>query len=279
MCSPDKPRGRGQKVQPLPVKQEAMSAGLPVFQPESLKDAAFLSQVVELKPDCLVVVAFRILPRELFALPRLGSFNVHPSLLPRGRGPAPIRWTLIRGETETGVTIIQLTEKVDAGAMLMQERVQIFSEDDFGSLHDRLAQRGAQMLVQVLDEFESGHPPKPIPQNESLTTKAPKLFAADRILDWTQSSQDIVNRIRALSPAPGAFAISGDFKLKVLRAEPGLNEVKIHPGEVFINNDEVCIGTGEGCVRLNVVQPEGRRPMTASEYLRGRPALPGKLSH
>jgi methionyl-tRNA formyltransferase len=278
VCSPDKPRGRGQKVQPLPVKRVADASGVPVLQPESLKDETFLGHIREFKPDCLTVVAFRILPRELFALPPLGSLNVHPSLLPRGRGPAPIRWTLIRGETETGVTIIQLTEKVDAGAMLKQVRVKVNPNDDFGSLHDRLAELGARMLVEALDEFERGRPPQPITQKEAETTKAPKLFAADRILDWNQPAQDVINRIRALSPSPGAFAVAENFRIKILQAQPAVSKIQLGPGETLAQDSQLHIGTGDGAIQVDVVQPEGRRPMSVAEYLRGRPALPSKLA-
>ncbi len=277
VTSPDKPRGRGRKVEPLPVKQRALEAGLPVFQPESLKDEAFLNEIRALAPDALVVVAFRILPRELFALPRLGSFNVHPSLLPAGRGPAPIRWTLIRGETETGVSIIQLTERIDGGGILSQIRVPIDTDEDFGSLHDRLSKLGAELLVQVLDQFEQHTPPMPMLQDESRVTKAPKLFADDFVLDWSQPAQDLHNRICALSPTPGAIAKSGDFRLKILKSEIIPSRFSLSPGETLIENSNLYVGTGDGNLRLKVVQPEGKRPMAVEEYMRGRPRLPRKF--
>ncbi len=275
VCSPDKPRGRGRKVEPLPVKQRAVEAGLPVLQPVLLKDEQFLSQVRALSPDCLVVVAFRILPRELFALPRLGSFNVHPSLLPKGRGPAPIRWTLIRGETETGVTIIQLTELVDGGGILKQVKVPVEPDEDFGSLHDRLSKLGAQLLVQTLDEFERGSPPRPISQNESEVSKAPKLFAADFLIHWNKPSSEIHNLIRALSPQPGAIATAGQFRLKILQSESVQDKMNLESGQILIKNNDLFVGTGDTPLQLKVVQPEGKRPMSVADYLRGRPSLPG----
>ena len=274
VTSPDKPRGRGRKVEPLPVKQRALAAGVPVFQPELLKDEVFLNQIRALAPDALVVVAFRVLPRELFALPRLGSFNVHPSLLPAGRGPAPIRWTLIRGESETGVSIIQLTERIDGGGILRHIRVPIEPDEDFGSLHDRLSKLGADLLVQVLNQFERGEPPTLIAQDESLVTKAPKLFANDFVLNWSQSARDLHNRIRALSPAPGAIARSGEFRLKILKAEIIPTDSNLSSGHILITNNNLHVGTGDGSLQLKVVQPEGKRPMTVEEYLRGRPQLP-----
>lgn len=277
VCSPDKPRGRGRKVEPLPVKQRALEAGRPVFQPESLKDEAFLNEILALAPDALVVVAFRILPRELFALPRWGSFNVHPSLLPEGRGPAPIRWTLIHGETETGISIIQLTECVDGGGILRQLRVPVEPDEDFGTLHNRLSKLGADLLVQVLDQFEHGAPPMPITQDESRVTKAPKLFAGDFILDWSQSGNDLHNRIRALCPVPGAIAKSGEFRLKILKSEIVSTPFRLSPGDILIETNNLYVGTGDGSLRLKVVQPEGKRPMSIEEYLRGRPQLPRKF--
>lgn len=278
VCSPDKPRGRGQNVKPLPVKTRAQELGIPVFQPERLKDPMFLETVNAIEPDALVVVAFRILPRELFAMPRCGSFNVHPSLLPRGRGPAPIPWTLIRGETETGVTIIRLSEKIDGGDMLAQERTAVEVHDDFGTLHDRLSRMGARMLVQVLNAYDAGSPPTPIVQDDSAATSAPKLFSADFEIDWTQSANQIRNRIRAFSPVPGATARFGQGRLKILSAEEISAHPNLKPGELLRQGaDILVVGTGRGILRLKAVQPEGKRTMTTAEFLRGRPALPERF--
>ncbi|MBU0508075.1 methionyl-tRNA formyltransferase [bacterium] len=275
VASPDKPQGRGRKLLPLPTKQRAQAEGVPVFEPTRLKDESFLQSIRALRPDCLVVVAFRILPRELFAMPRLGSFNVHPSLLPRGRGPAPIPWTLIRGETETGVTIIRLSETIDGGDILAQERIPVRPDDDFGRLHDRLAGMGAHLLVRVLDDFQSGNPPPPIPQNDAEATTAPKLTASDFEINWHQTAQDIHHRIRAFSPQPGAVARSGEMRLKILAAEAVSSPSELAPGAILHRNtDEFVVGTGHGALRLKMVQPEGRRPMSVAEYLRGRPQLP-----
>ena len=277
VCSPDKPRGRGRKVEPLPVKRHALDVALPVLQPVSLKDEQFLSEVRDLSPDCLVVVAFRILPRELFALPRLGSLNVHPSLLPKGRGPAPIRWTLIRGETETGISIIQLTEQIDGGGILKQVRVPVLLDEDFGSLHARLARLGAELLIETLNEFERGAPLHPIVQDESAVTKAPKLFAVDFLLDWSQPARELHNRIRALSPSPGAIAKSGEFRLKILKSEISETKTTLQCGQILTENNELAVGTRDGTLRLKVVQPDGKRVMSVAEYLRGRPVLPRKF--
>ena len=278
VTSPDKPRGRGQGLSSLPVKKHAIVSGLPILQPQKLRDEDFLTTIRRIEPDAIVVVAFRILPRELFALPRLGSFNVHPSLLPRGRGPAPIPWTLIRGEQETGATIIRLTEQIDGGDILAQERIPVLPSDDFGSLHDKLADIGARILINVLDAFDRGDPPHPIPQDESNVTKAPKLFAQDYELDWDMPAENLANRIRALSPMPGAVALADNRRTKILAAEVVENLHHLEPGELRPDDaNGLVVGTGDGALRLIRVQPEGRRAMTVLEYLRGRPQLPNKF--
>jgi len=278
VASPDKPRGRGRKLSPLPVKERALAARIPVMQPVSLRDAEFLSDVRALDPDCLVVVAFRILPRELFALPRLGSFNVHPSLLPRGRGPAPIRWTLLRGERETGVTIIRLSETVDGGDILRQERTAVGDDEDFGSLHDRLAQTGAGLLLEVLDAFESGTPPEPMPQDETQVTTAPKLRAADFELDWNRSAHELNHHIRALSPFPGAATRWNGGRFKILQAEIATSIPDVRPSQVQADpKGGLVVGTGQGALKLKRVQAEGKRVMTVEEFLRGRPSIPDCL--
>jgi len=278
VTSPDKPQGRGRRLQAMPVKMRAQAAGVSVLQPESLSDADFLARLRHLAPDALVVVAFRILPRELLALPRRGCFNVHPSLLPRGRGAAPIRWTLIRGETETGVTIIHLNEVIDGGAILAQERTTVGDDEDFGSLHDRLAQMGAHLLMNVLKRIESGASLEPIEQDESQVTRAPKLKAEDFRIDWTMSARDIRNRIRAFSPQPGTVTRMNGRIFKILAADEVAEKIALGRGELRKSGDDILlVGTGEGTLQFNVVQPEGKRAMTASEFLRGRPVLPERL--
>jgi methionyl-tRNA formyltransferase len=277
VCSPDKQRGRGRKVQPLPVKERALEAGLPVFQPDSLKDPQFLDAVRVLAPDCLVVIAFRILPRDLFALPRFGSFNVHPSLLPRGRGPAPVRWTLIRGERETGVTIIHLSETIDGGDILRQEKTDVLPDENYGALHDRLSKIGARLLTDVLDAYEKGTPPPPMTQDETLVTKAPKLFGKDFELDWNLPATELTNRIRAFSPDPGAMTLWNGTRFKILQAYEAVSD-GLAAGEIRKQDAEnLLVGTGQGALRLKSVQPEGKRAMTVAEFLRGRPVLPAKL--
>jgi methionyl-tRNA formyltransferase len=278
VTSPDKPQGRGRKIQPLPVKEHALQKDVTVLQPETLRDEDFLNSVRDLSPDALVVVAFRILPRELFTLPRFGSFNVHPSLLPRGRGPAPIQWTLLRGETETGVSIIHLNEVIDGGAILAQELTSVGDNEDFGALHDRLAVMGAHLLLDVLQKFERGNPPQAILQDETQITRAPKLKPLDYRIDWTMSARDIRNRIRAFSPQPGAFTLVAGRILKILSADEWRGESQLVCGELKKSGEDCLLaGTGSGTLQLKVIQPEGKRAMTVADFLRGRPALPERL--
>ncbi len=274
VTSPDQPQGRGRKLAPMPVKAIALERGLQVLSPGKLRDAGFLEQLRDIGPEALVVVAFRILPREMFALPKWGSLNVHPSLLPKGRGPAPIQWTLLRGETETGVTIIRLTEQIDGGGMLAQERTAVAPSENFGELHNRLAGIGARMLVGVLDLLAAGASLNPIPQDESQVTAAPKLRVIDFELNLRESGGQLVNRIRAFSPAPGAVIRAGEFSLKITRAELADNPEPLTPGQVQLNQDSMLVGTGDVPISLKIVKPAGKREMLIADFLRGRPALP-----
>jgi methionyl-tRNA formyltransferase len=268
VCSPDKPMGRGLRFGPLPVKRRAEQLGLEVLQPESLKDSGFLQKIAELRTDVLVVVAFRILPRELFTLPPHGAVNVHPSLLPKGRGPAPIQWTLLRGESETGLTIIRLTEKIDAGNILRQERVSIRPDDDFGTLHDRLGALGARMLVETLNAIEKGTQAEPQKQDDSQTTPAPKLKPEDFVLHWDKPAQELLNQIRAFSPVPGAVTQMDGKRLKIYRVEMA-EGTWLSPGEIKTRGTEFLIGTGTVPLRILSLQLEGRKRMSAEEFLRG----------
>jgi len=276
VTSPDRPRGRGRRVTPVPVKEAAEALGLPVFQPKSLKAPEFLEPMRSLEVDAFVVVAFRILPSSLFTIPRYGSINIHPSLLPRGRGPAPIQWTLIRGETETGVSIIQLSERIDGGAILRQERSVIEPHENFGDLHDRLGEMGARMVVTVLDELEDGCALAPILQDEAGVTSAPKLQAKDYLLDWSQGADELRNRIRAFSPVPGASTTLDGTPFKILEAQV-LEGADLRPGELRHDGDFLVVGTGSGQLRLERVKPSGKRAMTSEEFLRGYRSLPERF--
>ncbi|MBK6766010.1 MAG: methionyl-tRNA formyltransferase [bacterium] len=274
VTSPDQPKGRGRKLAPMPVKRAALEQRVPVLSPMKLRDPEFLSELINIAPDALVVVAFRILPREMFALPKWGALNVHPSLLPKGRGPAPIQWTLLRGETETGVTIIRLTETIDGGGMLAQERTAIGESENFGALHDRLALLGAHMLVTTLDRLDSGTPMIPLEQDESHVTTARKLKPADYDLSFSGSARSILSQIRAFSPAPGAVARAGDFSIKLLEAGAATEELSLSPGQIKQNQTCIWVGTADKPIQLKVVKPAGKNAMPVADYLRGRQEIP-----
>lgn len=276
VCSPDKPAGRGKKLASPSVKRRAAELGLDVLQPESLKDSGFLHTIESLNPDALAVVAFRILPRALFELPKYGAINVHPSLLPKARGAAPIQWTLLRGEKETGVTIIRLTKQIDAGGILRQERIPIAPEDDLGTLHDSLANIGARLLVETLDAIEDGTQLPPQQQDESQATSAPKLKPEDFVLHWEEDAEALRNRIRAFSPFPGAVTMMEGKRVKIFHAEIALNEMGLSPGEVKCSGEELLVGTGTDALRILSLQLEGRKRMDTSEFLRGVRDLNGK---
>jgi methionyl-tRNA formyltransferase len=271
--APDKPQGRGQKLAPSPVKELALAHNLRVLQPENLRAPDFVSAITQLQPDLIVVVGFRILPREVFSVPRLGSFNLHASLLPRYRGAAPIQWALINGEEETGVTTFLLQEKVDTGSILLQARVRIGPDETAGELHDRLAELGAQVVLQTVRLIELGGA-QPKSQEDSFASLAPKIFREDCAIDWRKGAREIHNFVRGLSPSPCAWTTHNGKAIRVYRtqlfeagatAQPG-----VKPGTVVkVEKDLLLVGTGSGSVSIIELQQEGRRRMGIAEFLRG----------
>jgi methionyl-tRNA formyltransferase len=274
VTAPDRPRGRGLHVLPTPVKSVALGRGIPVLEPPALRDPAFAADLRALGADLFVVVAFRILPVEVFTLPPLGSFNLHASLLPKYRGAAPINWAIINGETETGVTTFFLREKVDTGAMLLQRRVPIGPDDDAGALHDRLAQVGAEVVLGTVRAIERGEA-VPLQQDDAGATPAPKIFRDDCRIRWDAPAAAVVNRIRGLSPSPGAFTTHAGRVLKIFRAVRTDTHGSSAPGVVVVEEGRIMAGTGEGAVELRELQQEGRKRMGAGEFLRGYPLASG----
>lgn len=275
VTAPDKPRGRGRKTTPTPVKETAARRGLPILQPPSLRDDVFRETLRGFRPDLIVVVAFRILPRSVFALPRLGSVNLHASLLPRYRGAAPIHWAIINGETETGVTTFLLQEQVDTGGVLLQERVPILQDDDAGSLHDRLAVVGAQLLVRTVRLLDEGTG-VPRTQDDSLASPAPKIFREDCLVDWNRPVTAIRNRIRGLSPHPAAFTTHEGRVLKLYRSEIAGQGEREAPGRVIVHGDSLMVAGADGLLSVTELQAEGRKRMGAAEFLRGYPLRSGE---
>lgn len=268
VTTPDKERGRGQKVTFTPVKQFAVENNIPVYQPEKLKgNDEFVNQMKELKPDLFVVVAFRILPKEIFEIPKYGSFNLHASLLPKYRGAAPIQWALINGETETGLTTFKLAEKVDTGNIYLQVKVPVYPEDNFGTLHDRLSELGADVVMQTISLIERGNY-QLLPQDDSLASPAPKITKEICKIDWNKPAEEIHNLIRGLSPYPAAFFIYNEKVIKVYRTEV-VKEIKLEPAEFHHTKNELIVGCGKDAIKIFEIQQEGKKRMGIEEFLRG----------
>lgn len=272
VTQPDRPQGRGLAVQAPPVKQAAEEAGLPVLQPESVRDPEALAAIAAWQPECIVVVAYgQILPKSLLALPTYGAFNLHASLLPQYRGAAPINWAIIRGERETGVTVQQMVRKLDAGAVVSSFATAIGATETAGELHDRLSVAGAKLLPPTLRSVFAGAV-TPVPQDEARVTYAPTLSRDDGRVDWSKPATEIGCLIRGLNPWPCAHTRIDGQRVKLFRAEivadDGADSGKA--GQVLIAGDDgLVVATGNGALRLLEVQAEGSRRMTADEYLRG----------
>lgn len=277
VTQPDRPQGRGRRLQPPPVKEVADSFGLKILQPERVRDEAFLAQFRELRPRLVVVAAFgQILPREILELPPLGCINVHPSLLPLYRGAAPINWTLIRGEQRTGVTIMAMDEGVDTGDILLQKDTPIALGETYDSLHERLSHMGAELLVEAVAALEAGTAVR-MPQDHCRATYAPRIKKEDSRIVWDRAAADIVNLVRGLSSQPGAFAFLDGLMLKILAAEGEEGRPAVAPGVVgAVSRQGFSVAAADGWVMVKEVQPAGKRRMAAGDFLRGYPLHTGK---
>lgn len=273
---PDKPAGRGQSVRASAVKKVAVSHGLPVMQPESLQDESFHKELASLKPEVIVVVAFRILPPEVYETARLGAFNLHASLLPAFRGAAPIQRALMAGVAETGVTTFFLQPKVDTGDVILQRRVSVDPNETAGELHDRLAEVGAKAVVETVRRILRGKA-NPQPQDEALASPAPKLFREDAEIDWDRPARVVHNHIRGTSPIPGAWTTfergDADETLKIYRSE--VTNGSGAPGEVIESGDRFVVACREKALSLTEIQREGKRRMNAADFLNGTPFVEG----
>jgi len=276
VTAPDKPRGRGQQVSFTSIKEFAFRHRIPVLQPERLNDAVFTAEIRRIHPDLIVVVAFRILPREVYTIPKLGSFNLHASLLPKYRGAAPINWALINGEKESGVTTFFLNDNVDTGSLLLQERVPIGLDDTAGDLHDSLSVAGAEIVLQTVRLIELGNV-QPNLQDDSLACPAPKIFKKDCRIDWTRPSQQIHNFVRGLSPHPSAWTTHMGKLIKVFRTR--IIESQSTQAGIVLNRTQntLEVGTGSGAVSLLEIQQEGKRRLGIEEFLRGYPIESGEM--
>lgn len=268
VTTPDKPQGRGQKEAYSPVKDFALQKNIPVLQPESLKDEKFIQQLKNLNPDLIVVVAFRILPREVFSIPTLGSFNLHASLLPKYRGAAPINWAIIKGEKETGVTTFFLQEKVDTGNIILQARLPIKEDETAGELHERLAEIGAEIVLHTVRLIEVGKA-IPKPQQNGLATPAPKIFKDDCKIDWTQNASQVHNFVLGLSPSPCAHTHHNGKLIRIFKTKIIADYAKDQSGKIIDASKRLLVATGEGAIEILELQQEGKRRLKTDEFLRG----------
>lgn len=268
VTQPDRPAGRGRRLTPPPVASAARQMGLRLLQPESLRAAAVQFEMSALQPDLLAAAAYgRIIPPAVLSLARMGGINLHPSLLPAYRGASPIQRAISDGAAATGVTVIYLCDELDAGDVILQRQIPIGPDETAGELEARLADLGAQMLVEAAALIARGEAPR-LPQDHSRATYAGKISKADGELDWSRPARELVNLARAMNPWPCAFTTWEGRTLRVWRARPGSGQGP--PGRVLSAGEEgVVVAAGEGAVVLLEVQPEGRRRMTSGEFLRG----------
>ena len=264
---PDKEKGRGQKISSTPVKEFGIKNNIPVLQPERLKDENFIRQLKDLNADLFVIVAYRILPKEVFTIPPKGSFNLHASLLPKYRGAAPIQWALITGEKKTGVTTFALEEKVDTGNVFLQKEAEISEEDNFETLHDKLSEIGAKAVLETVDMIESGNYELK-EQDNSFATPAPKITSETGEIDWTKSAEETHNLIRGLSPVPCAYFYHNNKKIKVYKTKV-LEKENPTPGKINQQKKNLFIECDKNELEILELQLEGRKRMNAEEFLRG----------
>lgn len=287
VTAPDRPAGRGLKARASDVKLRAVERGLPVLQPEKLRDPDFLSTLAALDASLFVVVAFRMLPEVLWRMPALGTINLHASLLPDYRGAAPINWAIMNGEQRTGVTTFRINARIDAGDILLRESMDIGPDETAGELHDRLMVKGAALLVRTVQGLLEGAL-EAMPQERCMVGaalhEAPKLGPGVCRIDWRRSTKEVHDHIRGTSPYPGAWsqleaAPGASLHFKVLRARPHHGDIApAAPGTCTSIGDAMLVACGDGWIEALEVQPEGRRRMPAAEYLRGvRSASPGRF--
>lgn len=268
VTQPDRPAGRGKTITPPPVKILAEKLGLPVIQPENLKDPEFESTLLKYKADIFVVVAFSILPKNILGASRYGALNIHGSLLPAYRGAAPVQWAIANGEPKTGVTIFLLDEKMDHGPILEQREVAIDMEDTAQTLLDKMVLPACDGLEQALIKVETNIS-SVIMQDHNQATGAPKLKKEDGLLDFQKSALELHNRIRGFSPWPGGYSNLQGKKIYLRKTRVFEDSIKLNPGHLLIEKNHLLVGTGSGVLEILEIQAEGKKSMPASDYIKG----------
>lgn len=272
ITAPDRPAGRGRKVKTSAVKQCAEKYGLKLLQPTNLKNDTFLSELIDLKPNLQIVVAFRMLPKVVWQLPEYGTFNLHASLLPDYRGAAPINWALINGEQLTGVTTFFIDDKIDTGEIILQKKVKIKNDDSAGHLHDRLMKVGSKLVIKTVKKIQKGDV-STTKQTPRKLKKAPKIYKETCRIDWSSSRKKIYNHIRGLSPYPGAWTLlehdGKQLELKIYKAERYKEKHSHANGSLIVTKDSLLVAVKKGYVKILELQLSGKRKMTVKEFLNG----------
>lgn len=275
VTAPDRPGGRGNKLIESDVKKFAMENGLPILQPEKLRDETFLSTLKSLDADVFVVIAFRMLPELVWGIPPKGTFNLHASLLPQLRGAAPINHAIIQGFKNTGVTTFFINSEIDKGEILLSSSVPIDDDDDAGTLHDKLKERGAKVVIETLKGIEDGSlTPTPQPQADFFTP-APKIFKPDCKIDFSKTAREVERMVRGLSPYPGAWSYlrlkdGKEIEVKILKCTPLFENREKEPGSCEIVSKALTAATGDGgAIRIDTIQPAGKKPMDGRAFLAG----------
>ncbi|HET8839479.1 MAG TPA: methionyl-tRNA formyltransferase [Flavobacteriaceae bacterium] len=273
VTAPDRPAGRGRKISVSPVKEFALEKEIPVLQPTNLKSEEFLSDLKSLQPNLQVVVAFRMLPKIVWQLPEYGTFNLHASLLPQYRGAAPINWALINGEKITGISTFFIDEKIDTGEMILQKEVSISEEENAGKLHHKLMKEGAKLVVHTLNEIQKGAVKTLLQPEIPFPKEAPKLNSENTKIDWNQSPTEIYNKIRGLSPYPGAWCFlqngTDQLRCKIFKARTASENRHLSVGKIFLSGKELHIALKKGSIIVEEIQLPGKRKMKVNELLNG----------
>jgi methionyl-tRNA formyltransferase len=278
VTQPDRPKGRGRKIIPPPVKEVAINLKYELNQPASIRTVEFANRIAKHKPDIIVVVAFgHIIPKNILAIPKIAAINIHASLLPKYRGPAPIQWAIINGEPETGVTTMVMDEGLDTGDILLSSRIKILSDDTSGTLHDRLANLSADVLIQTIERIEAGDI-TPVSQDHAQATYAPLLEKNDGRMNWEMPARALEAFIRGMTPWPGAFTFHGKKRLKIYKAIPVFIDTLEPPGTVLKRfPDELCVATGKGALCVTEIQGESGKRLLIKEFLQGYKIAPGTI--